>query len=96
MKAMLSKFLLRDFSSLKSRYAIVFGWAMEFPVLVQMSALPENYWPKLGDPDFWAVRSGLDSNGETVDREVDWKVVAEDWQKVNLPDRGESSEQDDE
>ncbi|MGY8774950.1 hypothetical protein [Spongiibacter tropicus] len=93
---MLSKFLLRDFSSLQSRYAIVFGWALESPVLVQMNQLPEHHRLKSDDPDFWAVCSGQDGAGEKVDREVDWKVVAEDWQKVNLPDRGESSEQDDE
>ena len=82
MKAMLSKFPLRDFSSLQSRYAIVFGWALESPVLVQMNQLPEHHRPKSDDPDFWAVWSGQGSNGATVERKVDWKAIADDWQQV--------------
>lgn len=85
MKAMLSKFLLRDFSSLQSRYAIVFGWALESPVLVQMNQLPEHHRPKSDDPDFWAVWSGEDEDGEIVERNVNWKAIADDWQQINTP-----------
>ena len=83
MKAMLSKFLLRDFSLLQSRYAIVFGWALELPVLVQMSALLEHYWPKSDDPDLVAVGLGQDIDGKAVEREVDWRAIVEDWQKIH-------------
>ena len=96
MKVMVSRFLLRNFHSLQSWHAIALGWASEPQVLVQMNQFPEHHRPKLGDPDFWAVRSGLDSNGETVDREVDWKVFADDWQHVNTSVDGQDSEKGDE
>ncbi|MES1951415.1 hypothetical protein S4A8_11181 [Salinisphaera sp. S4-8] len=75
--------LLRDLPSLPSRHAILLGWASELPVLVQMRALPEHHRPKSDDPDFWAVWTGQNSKGETVEREVDWKAIAEDWQQVD-------------
>lgn len=67
--------LLRDLPSLPSRHAILLGWASELPVLVQMNALPYHQRPKSEDPDFWAVWSGAERN-------VDWKVVSDDWQQV--------------
>lgn len=75
--------LLRDLPSLPSRHAILLGWASELPVLVQMNLLPEHHRPKSDDPDFWAVWSGKDSTGKAVDRKVDWKSIADDWQQVN-------------
>lgn len=78
--------LLRDLPSLPSRHAILLGWASELPVLVQMNALPEQHRPKSDDPDFWAVWSGRDNDGETVERKVDWKAIADDWQQINAPD----------
>ncbi|WCY58281.1 ATP-binding protein [Pseudomonas aeruginosa] len=74
--------LLRDLPSLSSRHAILLGWASELPVLVQMRALPENHRPKSDDPDFWAVWSGQDLDGNMVERNVDWKAIADDWQQV--------------
>lgn len=74
--------LLRDLPSLPSRHAILLGWASELPVLVQMRALPENHRPKSDDPDFWAVWSGQDRDGNMVERNVDWKAIADDWQQV--------------
>lgn len=78
--------LLRDLPSLPSRHAILLGWASELPVLVQMNALPEGQRPKSDDPDFWAVWSGTQENGigeiEAVERTVDWKAIAEDWQQM--------------
>ncbi|WP_048306119.1 hypothetical protein [Halomonas sp. PR-M31] len=96
MKAMLSRFLLRDFHSLQSRYAIVLGWASELPVLVQMNQLPEHHRPKSDDPDFWAVWSGQDNDGEVVEREVDWKAIADDWQQVDAPAQKQNLEKNDE
>ena len=78
--------LLRDLPSLPSRHAILLGWASELPVLVQMNALPEGQRPKSDDPDFWAVWSGKKENEigeiEAVERTVDWKAIAEDWQQL--------------
>ncbi|VBD52374.1 Type IV secretory pathway, VirB4 components [Burkholderia pseudomallei] len=77
--------LLRDLPSLPSRHAILLGWASELPVLVQMNALPEHHRPKSDDPDFWAVWSGQGSDGATIERKVDWKAIADDWQQINTP-----------
>jgi len=76
--------LLRDLPSLPSRHAILLGWASELPVLVQMNSLPDSHRPKSDDPDFWAVWSGkrVDAGGEVkVERDVDWKKIADDWQQ---------------
>lgn len=75
--------LLRDLPSLASRHAILLGWASELPVLVQMNALPEHHRPKSADPDFWAVWSGQNSDGQSVERKVDWKAIADEWQQTN-------------
>lgn len=77
--------LLRDLPSLPSRHAILLGWASELPVLVQMNALPEHHRPKSDDPDFWAVWSGQYSSGQTAERQVDWKAIADDWQQIATP-----------
>lgn len=85
--------LLRDLPSLPSRHAILLGWASELPVLVQMNALPEHHRPKSDDPDFWAVWSGQDSYGQTTERQVDWKSIADDWQQITTP--GDEQHSDD-
>jgi DNA helicase HerA-like ATPase len=87
--------LLRDLPSLPSRHAILLGWASELPVLVQMNQLPEHHRPKSDDPDFWAVWSGQDRDGETVEREVDWKAIADDWQQINSSSKDQDLENDD-
>lgn len=74
--------LLRDLPSLPSRHAILLGWASELPVLVQMNHLPNEHRPKSDDPDFWAVWSGIDSEGNPVERPVDWKIITDDWQQI--------------
>lgn len=80
--------LLRDLPSLPSRNAILLGWASELPVLVQMNNLPEAHRPKSNDPDFWAVWSGegleQDTDGSPIERTVDWKGIADDWQQINF------------
>ncbi|MCM3565582.1 ATP-binding protein [Hydrogenophaga intermedia] len=75
--------LLRDLPSLPSRHAILLGWASELPVLVQMIALPEQHRPKSDDPDFWAVWSGKNRDGEAIKRCVNWKAIADDWQQMS-------------
>lgn len=88
--------LLRDLPSLPSRHAILLGWASELPVLVQMNSLPEHHRPKSDDPDFWEVWSGQDSDGEKVEREVNWKIIADDWQQVDTSVQRQDSENNDE
>ena len=87
--------LLRDLPSLPARHAILLGWASDIPILVQIKALPENHRPKSDDPDFWAVWSGKDQEGQTVAREVDWKTIADDWQQhsVATPVQDDDAEQ---
>lgn len=89
--------LLRDLPSLPSRNAILLGWASELPVLVQMNNLPKDQRPKSDDPDFWAVWSGdgldQDANGQPLERTVDWKSIASDWQ--HLPTQGEAEDSPD-
>jgi len=50
---------------------------------VQMNALPDHHRPKSDDPDFWAVWSGQDNKGNAVERNVDWKTIADDWQQID-------------
>ncbi len=88
--------LLRDLPSLPSRHAILLGWASELPVLVQMNALPESHRPKSDDPDFWAVWSGKDSDGQTLERQVDWKKIADDWQQIDVSVHEQDLENSDE
>lgn len=88
--------LLRDLPSLPSRHAILLGWASELPVLVQMNALHESHRPKSEDPDFWAVWSGQDSNGQIVERPVVWKTIADDWQQISVPAEEQDLESNDE
>ena len=84
--------LLRDLPSLPSRHAILLGWASELPVLVQMNALPEHHRPKSDDPDFWAVWSGQGSDGKTIERNVDWKEIADYWQQIRPSNEGRDEE----
>lgn len=77
--------LLRDLPSLPSRHAILLGWASELPVLVQMNVLSEQHRPKSDDPDFWAVWSGEGRNGQAVERIINWKSLANDWQQLSAP-----------
>jgi DNA helicase HerA-like ATPase len=74
------KGLLRELPSLPSQNAILLGWASELPVLVKMNDLPKSQQPRSDDPDFWNVWTGKDADGKAVERKVDWKALADDWQ----------------
>jgi len=76
------KGLFRELPSLSSQNAILLGWASELPILVRVNDLPKEQQPQSDDPDFWAVWSGEDKNGNEVKREVDWKKIADDWQEI--------------
>lgn len=68
--------LLRELPSLPSRQAIVVGWAVPAPVLVEIRELPENQRPHSPDPDFWDVWTGDPKKGQ---RPIDWTIVASPW-----------------
>lgn len=68
--------LLRDLPSLPSQHAILLGWAAETPTLMRMNDLAADQRPKSDDPNYWDVWRGA------VERNVDWKTVAQDWQGV--------------
>jgi len=83
--------LLRELPSLPSQYAILLGWASELPVLVKMRDLPECQRPRSDDPDFWDVWRGKNEEDQTVQREIDWKRVADDWQQGSTQSSEEES-----
>jgi len=67
--------ILNELSVLPSRKAILLGWAISIPVLVEMNELPEAQRPKSKDPEFWDVWT----NKET--RKINWKEIANEWQQ---------------
>lgn len=69
--------LLRELPSLPSQNAILLGWASELPVMVNMNYLSEEKRPQSEDPDFWKVWVGEET------RDIDWKAIADDWQKTD-------------
>jgi hypothetical protein len=76
------KGLLRELPSLPSQNAILLGWASELPVMVRMNDLPKDKQPQSADPDYWDVWTGIDSDGNPVVRDPNWKAVANDWSGV--------------
>jgi DNA helicase HerA-like ATPase len=69
--------LLRELPSLPSQNAILLGWASELPVMVNLNYLSEDKRPQSEDPDFWKVWTSEEA------REIDWKAIADDWQKTD-------------
>ena len=47
---------------------------------MKMRDLPKNQQPRSDDPDFWNVWIGQDDAGNKVERNADWKPIAEEWQ----------------
>jgi DNA helicase HerA-like ATPase len=77
--------ILRELPVLPTRYAFLLGWASELPILTHIRELSKSQQPESSDPDFWAVWTGKGANGEDVKREVDWSVLAQNWQTVEGP-----------
>jgi len=75
------KGLLKELPSLPSQRAILLGWASELPILLKIRDLKKEQRPHSEDPDFWNVWSGKDIDGNDVERNVNWKTVADDWQE---------------
>ena len=73
--------LLKELPSLPSQQAILLGWASELPILVKIRDLEEIFRPKSDDPDFWNVWTRKDENDNNVERKIDWKKIANDWQE---------------
>jgi hypothetical protein len=67
--------ILNELPVLPTKKAILLGWAAPIPVIVEMNTLDEEHRPKSKDPDFWDVWTGK------KDRTIDWKRVADEWQK---------------
>lgn len=65
--------ILNELSILSSRKAIVLGWAIPIPTLVEINELPEAARPKSKDPEFWDVWTNK------LERKIDWKNIADDW-----------------
>lgn len=76
------KGLLKELPSLPSQRAILLGWASELPILFKVRDLDKEHRPHSDDPDFWNVWSRIDSEGNEVEREVNWKKIADDWQEI--------------
>lgn len=83
--------LLRELPTLPSQSAILLGWASELPVLVRMNDLPKSQQPRSDDPEFWSVWTGKDEDGKAVERECNWKTVANDWQIGPVDDGNEEA-----
>ena len=81
------KGLLRELPSLPSQNAILLGWASELPVYLRINHLPKPQRPRSDDPDFWNVWIGEEN------RQIDWKAIAENWQRQPDSGIGEESEE---
>lgn len=69
--------LLKELPVLPTRKAILLGLAAPIPILVEMKELKEKQRPQSDDPQFWDIWTGK------VEREVDWKIIADEWQGKN-------------
>jgi DNA helicase HerA-like ATPase len=70
--------ILNELPVLPTKKAVLLGWAAPIPVIVEMNTLEEDYRPKSKDPDFWDVWT---QNGDIEDRIINWKSIADEWQK---------------
>lgn len=75
------KGLLKELPSLPSQRAILLGWASELPILLKVRDLDKQQRPQSEDPDFWDVWTRKNPEGNLVERKVDWKTIADDWQE---------------
>lgn len=80
--------LLRELPSLPSQHAILLGWASELPIIVKMRELTESQRPHSDDPDYWNVWTGQS------ERNVDWKIIADDWQQLKPESEGVNLSED--
>lgn len=69
--------ILNELPTLPTRKAILLGWAAPVPVLVDMNELKKEHQPDSKDPDYWDVWI------KKKPRPIDWKLIVEEWQKVD-------------
>lgn len=69
--------LLKELPSLPTRHAVLLGWAVSVPTLVEIAELPEAQRPCSPDPEFWDVWTGRE------EREINWERIVEDWTGVH-------------
>lgn len=67
--------MLNELSILPSRKAIVLGWAIPIPTMVEINELPENHRPKSKDPEYWDVWTGKS------ERKIKWGEITKEWQE---------------
>jgi len=79
--------LLKELPTLPTRQAILLGWATPIPVLLEMRELPKDQRPHSEDPRFWDVWTGKEK------REIDWKAIADDWQKTDNSGTADTTEE---
>jgi len=84
--------ILRELPVLPTRYAFLLGWASELPILTEIRELAKSQQPESADPDFWAVWTGKDADGNEAKREVDWKTLAKGWQTADKPQQADELE----
>lgn len=65
--------LLGELPSLPTRRAILLGWVVPVPVLVEINELIRDHCPTSQDPYFWEVWTGQE------ERPIDWDAIADDW-----------------
>ncbi len=65
--------LLGELPSLPTRRAILLGWVVPVPVLVDINELPREHCPRSDDPLFWEVWTGQE------DRTIKWEEIIKDW-----------------
>jgi DNA helicase HerA-like ATPase len=65
--------LLNELPSLPTRRAILLGWVVPVPVLVEIKELSRDHCPTSQDPSFWEVWTGKE------ERPIDWDEIADDW-----------------
>ncbi len=65
--------LLKELPSLPTRRAILLGWVVPVPILVEINELPKEHCPMSEDPSFWEVWTGQE------DRPIDWEKIKSDW-----------------
>lgn len=68
--------LLKELPNLPSQQAILLGWAVPVPTLVEINELPPNQRPRSSDPKFWDVWTKKSM------RPINWHEIVEDWTGV--------------
>ena len=78
--------LLGELPSLPARRALLLGWAVPTPVLVEMAELPVEHRPHSPDPGYWEAWTGLGGQPK-----VDFASLARAWAGV-VPRKAEGDE----